>query len=48
MTVDTGLCLSGLADVWAARGDEEMAAACRAQARTAWASCGARLYVERG
>lgn len=46
MPVDAGLCLSGLADVWASRGDEAMAADFRARSRTALEASGARLYLD--
>lgn len=47
MPVDAGLCLSGLAEVWSARGDAATAATYRARARSAWEVCGARLYLDR-
>jgi hypothetical protein len=45
MPVDAGLCLSGLADVFAARGDGEMEGELRARARGVFEGCGARLYL---
>jgi tetratricopeptide (TPR) repeat protein len=45
--VDAGLCLAGLADVSAARGDDEMAADYRSQARGLFEAHGAALYLPR-
>ena len=47
MPVDAGLCLLGLAEVEAARGDAAMAAQYRARARSVWEVCGAKLYIDR-